>query len=272
MPALQTSTLRPGLLVSLRTQVRGNVSYLKRVIEPEHQTEFGTQQARWETTRTIEDPAEHEAAKKAREKASTLIRGVCSLSMFGLLCPEANSDKLAQAIAEAREVAAEFNKTAKLTVLSVYVITGRVAPDDVEAVRSINAEVRELMETMGEGLRNLDAKVVREAANKARSISQMLSPDAQDRIKVAIDTAREVARKIVKAGEQGSYEIDTVAIAKINEQRTAFLDMEEKPAEVEAPAAEGRAIDLEILPDTVLDAMQNPGIKAFTPEIELERA
>jgi hypothetical protein len=247
---LQISTLRPGLLVSLRTSLKGNCSYYKQILQPETITEFGAEQARWETTRTISDPIEHAAAKKAREKAGTIIRSICARSDFGLLCPEANADKLTAAIAEAREIADKFNETAKLTKIGIYVITGRVAPDDVEAVRAINAEVRELMESMQTGLKNLDVKVVREAANKARGLAQMLSPEAQERVKVAIDTARDVARKIVKAGEVASYEIDNAAIAKINEQRTAFLDIGDTDGnEVATPTHEGRAVDFDRDPD-----------------------
>ena len=38
---MQTNTLRPGLLVSLKTSIRGNVSYQYRDIEPEHLVENG---------------------------------------------------------------------------------------------------------------------------------------------------------------------------------------------------------------------------------------
>lgn len=241
---MKVSTLRPGLLVSLKTSVRGNTNYIKRVIEGEHTVETGEQLARWETTRVITDPAEHEQAKKAREAAGTLIRGICSASAFGLLCPEAKTQDLEAAIAQARQIADDFNATAKLSRINIYVITGRIAPDDVEAVRAINAEVRELMESMQTGLRNLDVKVVREAANKARGLSQMLQPEAQERIKLAIDTAREVARRIIKAGEQGAVEIDRAAIAKINEQRTAFLDLDAAPVEIGTVGGDSRAIDL----------------------------
>ena len=48
---MQTNTIRPGLLVSLKTTVRGNVSYQHTDIEPEHLTETGQQLAKWETER-----------------------------------------------------------------------------------------------------------------------------------------------------------------------------------------------------------------------------
>jgi len=142
----------------------------------------------------------------------------------------------------------EFNATAKLTRVRVYVIAGRIAPDDVEAVRAINGEVRDLLTDMAEGVRNLDVKTVRDAADRARDIGRMLAPDAQARIQAAIDAARSAARQIVKAGEQAAQEIDQRTIRRITEARAAFLDLE-PAAEVAAPVAEARVLDFEPAPE-----------------------
>jgi len=241
---MKTSTLRPGLLVSLKTTLVGNVQYAKQVIESEHTTKEGKAKAKWETERTIHDPIEHEAGVKARGKARSTITAVCSNSAFGLLCPETDSDKLEQAIAEARTIAEEFNATAALSRITVYVITGRIAQDDVEAMRAINSEVRDLLSQMQDGVKNLDVAVIREAANKAKNIGNMLTPDAQVRMQFAIDAARKAAREIVKAGEGASIEVDKTVIRKITEARTAFLDFDGE-SEIKAPVAEGRAVDLE---------------------------
>lgn len=262
--SIQTSTLRPGLLVSLKTTVRGNVSYRKRDIEREHSNDDGATVAKWETERTISDPVEHEAAAKVRSKAWSLISGVCAQSAFGLLCPENSVDKLEEAIAEARKLADAFNAKATLSRIDVHVITGRIAPDDVEAVRAINSEVRDLLANMQSGIDRIDVKAVRDAANRARKLGSMLSPEAEGRIKVAIDAARGAARKIVKAGDQAAQEIDKVAIRKINDMRTAFLDLDDGQ-EVAAPKAEGRALDFEPAPSIAPVKAQ-----AARPAYELE--
>jgi hypothetical protein len=173
---MQTSTLRPGLLISLKTSIRGNVTYDKRDIEREYLTEAGTKYAKWETIREIQDPAEHERATKVRSRARSIISGICAKSAFGLLCPENAAVNLERAIAEARHLADEFNATAKVTRLDVYTIAGRIAPDEVEAVRAINSEVRDLLAGMVEGISNFDVKLIRDAANRARSLGHMLSP------------------------------------------------------------------------------------------------
>ena len=118
---IQTSTLRPGLLVSLKTSVAGNVRYYKEVITEAHETPEGAQEAVWQTQRIITDPEEHENARKARSRAAREIRSVCAQSAFGLLCPEGDADKLEKAIAKARVVAEEFNAVAKLTRVTVFV-------------------------------------------------------------------------------------------------------------------------------------------------------
>jgi hypothetical protein len=241
---MRTSTLRPGLLVSLKTSIHGNVSYDHHDIETEHLTDNGGLVAKWETERTVADPTEYELATKIRSRVRSIIRSVCAQSAFGLLCPEKAADELDRAIAEVRQISEKFNSSAKMTRINVYLIAGKIAPDDVEAVRAINSEVRDLLGTMTEGIRSLDVSAVRDAADRARDIGRMLSPDAQTRIQVAIETARAAARKIVKAGEQAAQEIDQRTIQRIAEARTAFLDLD-PAAEIPAPAAEARALDFE---------------------------
>lgn len=239
------STLRPGLLVGLRTQLTGNVHYSTRDLEPDHIDTDGVRRAKWETERTVEDPAEHERGVKARGRARSIITAVCSNSAFGLLCPQSDSEKLTDAIAEARAVAAEFNATAALSRIAVNVIVGRIAADDVEAVRAINGEVRDLLAEMERGLKYLDVSMVREAANKARDLSAMLAPAAAERAQKAIEVARSAARRIVKAGETAAIEIDEATIRTIQTARMAFLDLEDG-AELQVPVESGRAVDLEM--------------------------
>jgi hypothetical protein len=258
--AQTASTLRPGLLVSLKTSVRGNVSYNRRDLENDNDGKTAT--AKWETERTIADAKEHEAAQKARSKAVSLVRAVCAKSAFGLLCPENAAEELDEAIADARKITDAFNSKAKLTRVSVYVIAGRVAADDVEAVKSINSEIKDLLADMERGLANCDVKVVRDAANKAKNVGMMLSADAQARVQIAIETARASARKIVSAGEQAAQEIDKRAIRKITEMRTAFLDLDEQ-AEIATPAQDARNLDFE-----PLTHIESPKPKAAKIEID----
>jgi len=240
-----TSTLRPGLLVSLKTSVRGNVSYIRKDIVAEHVTDDGKKESKWETERTVIDPAEHEMARQAVTAATLPIRKVCSWSAFGLLCPENKADELDAAIAESHRVVDAFNANANLTRVSVYIMCGRIAPDDVEAMKAINSEIADLLTQMEVGVKNLDVKSIREAANKARTIGTMLTDDASERVAIAIEAARKAARAINKAGEQAAQEVDLSAIRRITDARTSFLDLDDA-AEIAAPKASVRAVDLDV--------------------------
>lgn len=240
-PNFRYTTLRPGLLVALNTSVSGNVRYT-RVDLGNETTADGARVAKWETERTIIDPVEYEAATRVRTQAGAIIRRVCVQSAFGLLCPEDREAELNAAFVEADQVARDFNKTANITRVRVHHFAGRVAADNVQAVKAINAEVRDLLAEVQTGLSNLDAKAVREAAKRVRSLGGMLSPEAQARIQLAIDVARTAATRIVAAGSNAAMEIDRATIARVEESRTAFLDLDDV-AEVAAPSQDGRAVD-----------------------------
>lgn len=242
------STIRPGLLVSLKSGMRGNVSWERVDIEQEHDTPEGTREARWETQRVIADPAEHEAATKARGKALTLIRRACAKSAFGLLCPENSAENLYKAIDQARKIVKDFNDKASLTVISVNALVGRIASDDVEAAQAIASEIRDLISDMEDGVKKLDVKAIREAATKAKSVGQMLAPTMQAKVQIAIDEARAAARKIVKAGEENAQEVDRVALRRLKEARTMFLDIEDEVGEIKSVGGASRALDLEAEP------------------------
>jgi hypothetical protein len=237
-----TTTIRPGLLVAVKTSIKGNVSYKKSdthvVTNPD-----GSEQAEWDTERRIKDAAEQEAATKARSRARTLISSVCSVTDFGYLCPIMLKPELEKAIVEARKVCDEFNKTSKFTKIRFGAVTGSIAQDDYQAVRAIRREVSELLTDMQDGLKNLDVGAAREAATRAKQLGQMLSPEAEVRLELAIKQVRESAKKLVAQAESGVMEIDQITILRLSEARTAFLDLDGAD-EVEMPATPGRGLDL----------------------------
>ena len=258
---LNLSTLRPGLLVSLKTSVRGNVSYQK--VDLENETVAGTSITRWETTRKIADAAEQERAIKVRSKASNLVKGVCARTSFGLLCPEDDQWKLEDAIVAAQTLVREFNSTAVYNRIDVYTIVGRIIPNDGEAVRAINSEIRELIDGMERGISARDIAVIRGAAAAAKNVGKMLSPAAQARFQEAIDSARAIANTLKQRAVEAVVEIDQQQLAALKRARTEFLDLE-AAGTVEAPIAQVRAIDLEIEP-----AAGHPAAKS-TASVEIE--
>ncbi|MDP7706821.1 hypothetical protein [Mycobacterium sp. TY815] len=278
--AMEARTLRPGLLVSLRTSIAGGVKYQRVDLENQCIDEDGQERSRWETTRIVVDPDEHANAVKVRGKVRALVTGVCAQSDFGLLCPNSRQGDLRARIQEARALATQFNNQAATTRINVRVVAGTIAQDDVEAVRAISGELRDLMATMETGLANMDVKAVREAAKKAKSVGQMLSADAKLRLDEAINAARAAATKVVKAGEQAAVEIDQDTLATLKAARTSFLDLDlddtdlgagAGDTETAAPAApQARAMDLySMWEDEPEPAPQTPDTPA-APELEMD--
>lgn len=248
--AIQISTVKPGYLVSLKTNVRGGVSYQRIDTEAEHETASGELIAEWQTKRITHAPEEHAEAIVARGKASNLIRACCAPTSFGLLCPAERIEDLQGAIGDAQKIAQAFNSKATQTRVDVFVLVGRIAADDAEAQRAINAELRDLLDDMRNGISNVDPKAIREAANKARAIDSMLAPEVSSQVAEAIAQARRAARAIVKrvqkSGELASKVIEEISVDKIKTARFAFLDVDSNgnvDVQSEKPAARG--LDLE---------------------------
>jgi hypothetical protein len=267
---MKTSVLKPGFLVSLKTSLQGGVTYKRIDTNPEHTTEDGAIVATWETTREIPDPEEFERATAARGKARFCVASACCNSAFGLLCPISDEDKLQQAITDARTIADEHNRNNFKTHVDVFVMVGRVAENDAEAARAISYEVRELLDTMKAGIAAADPAAIREAANKARNLGAMLSPDVAGQISAAIIQAREAARAIVKrvqkAGETAAAVVAECQTAKIDAARFSFLDMDENGAPVETVSPAARGIDMPAADDD--DQQQQTSAPA--PKIEMD--
>jgi len=142
---MNCTTIKPSLLVSLKTTVRGNVSYSRRTIESEHVTAEGALEAKWETEKKVLNAAEHNAAKKARADARNAITATCAHSAFGLLCPVENEEALKESIGKANAIADAFNRTAQVSRIQVYVIMGRIADNDADAAAAIHSEIIDLL-------------------------------------------------------------------------------------------------------------------------------
>lgn len=238
------ATLRPGLLVAIKTSLVGNVSYATTVIEADHKV--GKERiAKWETERKVANAAEHEKAIKVRGQATHTIKRLCAVTAFGLLCPEDRAEDLTKAIAAARDIIEGFNAKARITRIRLYVIAGRVAPDDVEAVRSIRAELAATIGEMEAGVRALSPESVRDAARRAAQLAEMLNDQAKAKVGKAIEAARATAtaiNKAVKAGEQAALKVDEIVAKRIAKTREVFVDADN--TEIAQPAVAARTLDL----------------------------
>lgn len=266
---MKTSVIKPGLLVSLKTSIRGGVNYTRVDLEPEHADENGGRRARWETKKEIEDAQEFDRATQARGKARSAVSAICCSSSFGLLCPMEQEKELDAAVAQARAIAREHNTTAARCYIDVFVLVGRIAQTDEEAARALGAEVRELLDEMKAGVKVLDPEAIREAASKATALEAMLSEDVAGKVSDAIKEARAAAREIVKrakkGGEQAAAVVAEITLAKLDAARFAFLDLDGAEVTREAPA--GRALDVPAENDVSSAPQRNA---APVPQLALE--
>jgi hypothetical protein len=100
-----------------------------------------------------------------------------------------------------------------------------------------------MLDAMTEGLKSADAGQVREAALKAKQLAGMLTEDASEKVKQAIDVARAGAKRIGKSAELAATEIDKATLDVIARSRTAFLDLTDG-AEISEPTHNARSVAL----------------------------
>jgi hypothetical protein len=216
--------IRPGILVSLKTHQSGNRKYQKREIEHPHITEGGVQRSRWDTTKIVFDPDEAKEAGQVANRARYMITRLCADTAHGPLCPVERRDELKEAIVAARELVEDFNMTAKFTRVDVNVICGEVIADDLDAARALFSETERFLTEVQDGLKDLDVKKVRANCVKLLDLGQMLAPEANAMMAVAVNAARGACKQIVAAGEQVAVAIDQRTIDTIGLARNSFLD------------------------------------------------
>jgi hypothetical protein len=225
-----TLSIRPGLLIALRSTVRGGVNYTRVDLESDKEDVV-----RWETARTITDPKEHALAQKARSNAVAQIRGICVPTSFGLLCPADREAELDAGFARAIEIRDGHNAEAKTTVVELHMLKGRIAATDEQAVGAINAELSVLINELQEGVTKLSPETIRAAATRARELSAMLSPEREKIVTEAVTAARlnarEIVRRIDKGGEEAAVVLMDMRRGAIERARVTFLDLEETPAQ-----------------------------------------
>lgn len=226
-------TIRPGILVSLKTSVSGGVVYERKDIEPEHSFGGDGKRSKWETTRTVQDAAEFEAACKTRISAGDRIRNVCMRTGFGLVCPQAKIAALDEAVTTSRREVEAFNVSSRASKVSLGVMRGQIASSDSEAVLAISQEVRTLLDQIRGGIAKLDVSAIREASSAARKMEQMLDDQQAGIVSAAVVAARAAAREIVRRverdGEDSIAVLQSLKMDAIETARFAFIEHVEAP-------------------------------------------
>lgn len=256
---MNTQVMRPGILVALRTSVSGGVHYVRTDLD---EAEDGTV-TRWETTRHIDDPAEHKRARDAARLAARGIWKLCVQTNFGLLCPMDREDELDLAIAAARVTVDLWNTEARYTWISVNAIKGRIADNDEEAVRALLEEAKELVQQMDEGLGKADVVAIRNAAARAKRLVGILGEDAAGDVSELVKAARDAAKTIVKrVGAEGATVeevVRTVNRDAFDKARFAFLDVVKAQEDALPPIDVQRMAEIEAFRQANIESSRRRG-------------
>jgi hypothetical protein len=236
--------MKACVLVTLKTKNVGNVRYDKDTIEYAHLTASGAERSVVETTKTIADPAEQDRAEKVRDRAKDHIRGLCTRSEHGLMCPLKDKAELEMRIEEAREWVADFNATAVRNHVKFNVICTEIQQDDVAATKAIFSDIEEFLDEAAQRLAELDVKKVRDIMDKAVNYNQVLDGQSSDTLDLVIRTARAACTRIVKAGNEVASEMERNTVRLIRSARTQFLDIDAPGTYTPPSSGGGRALDM----------------------------
>ena len=272
----KVAAIRPGILVAFTSRLQGGVRYTRTDLETT------AERSHWETVKETDDPAEHARGVKERAKAQALIRAVCARTSFGLLCRQDREDDLDAAIARAGDVVGVFNIQATTCHISISVLKGRVAADDLQAVQAITEELADLIEQMRKGVLAGDVKAIRDAASKATSAERMLSEPVAASARAAVVIARQKARELVRRVEKGGEKLANISSGATTRalltRRMAFLELASNAAALPADEPEQpsvidaiRARPLKPTPTVAADPEPTPEPEPATPVLDRQR-
>jgi hypothetical protein len=247
-----TQVMRPGILVALKTSVNGGVHYSRVDLE---EAADGTV-ARWETTREMDDPAEHRKARETSRLAARAISKLCVRTSFGMLCPLDREGELDLAIAAARVTVDLWNAEASHSWIAVNAIKGRIADNDAEAIRALIGEARDLVQSMDEGLAAGDVKAIRDSAKRALRLAGIMDDGSAETVTEAAVAARSAATEIVRRvgakGEAVERVVESVDRKAFDIARFTFLDTADAELKALPPINKQRMREIETFRKTAM--------------------
>jgi hypothetical protein len=257
-----TVFVKSGMVVIyLSTAIQGNVTYSVKDLERRKANNQAT--AKWETTRRTKNLTEYELAYETRYRARALVTAMGARSVFGYVAPKERRDDAQAAIDEAEKMVRGFNSKANDTRIQFTATIMAVDASDEKFLRDLREEIRGLLDDMRQGARDLDAKKIREAANRLNALRDVMSKEGALSVKGSLDLARKAARgmtKLAKAGKVAAIKVDREALKQIKATRDMFLDVNDEDFEVNATPAKGQAIDFD--PDTTVASKKRTPKKA----------
>lgn len=235
-------TLRPGMLVAVRTKIEGGHETARhKVLREVLPAGDGGGDGLYEKTeieRRVADVEEFERACKARASARYAIARVCLPSDFGLLCV-LGQDVLDAAIRDADAICRTFNDTARYSKIRCWVLVGSIAESDTAAQQALMGELREAIGAVREAVRLRDPGAIRDAAAKALALAPMI--DQPGEIEDTVRAARRAATDLIQSRKRNGDDTQAAGVLaqalEAVERYGAVLDGAIAEIEASAPDA-----------------------------------
>lgn len=174
--------IEPCILVRDRITVDRGVSYIRRDLSATPGDD-GSEDATWFTDRHYKNKEETKQANNTYMKARNRIRQVCLSTDIGFICPLSRKEELAAAIQESKEIADDFNRTAKVCRVNHIVVCTMIEPENKDAEQLINETVHSIGQSIKAAVANLDFKTARGAVKQlTQTISIVGDVDSKVRL------------------------------------------------------------------------------------------
>ena len=233
MESKQEFALKPGVLVVVKSSVRGGAEYDRQELSTDGLDPAGAKQIRsWQTVQRVSDPDELAEARRVRGYAVGAIWNRASVTPYGLIVSDDRLEALAEAVERARERVDAFNAKARHVRVTLRVLKTRLVPE--EASEAFEAEAEETLEDLEARVdaESLDVEETRKAADRATALAEVLDGSLASRVLAKIQEARAAATAAAREarGDGGNGGAATAAKKKKNRPKKADAELLEKAA------------------------------------------
>jgi hypothetical protein len=198
MPTSKPFTIEPCILVSDKLTVVRGVSYHRRDLDTTVHDD-GSEDALWETQRHYKNREETKEADRVYAKARQRLRSVCLATAIGFVCPLPKRGELEAAMAEAKALVDDFNKSATWCHINYLVLCTDIAPDNVSGVALLRSTLQETTDAIRQSLREFDAKNARDTLYATKRLVDVLNdPAAREELRQAREEAGQLCKEITR--------------------------------------------------------------------------
>lgn len=243
------AVVKPGLLVVIKSSVRGGAEYDRREMSTDDVDPAGAEQVRaWATVQRVFDPDELAGAKAVRGRAVGWLWARVAQTPYGLVVTDDRVHAFDAALAKARAAVDAFNGGARHVRVTLRVLKTRLLLEEAAAAFEEAAE---------EAVEELDARdfktaedveEIRKVADRAADFAAVLRGDLAERVLAKIREARAAATAAAKevrgdapAADRPAKSKKTPKVRAADAEALARLDSQVSAAAATAAALRSKA-------------------------------